>query len=237
MFRHMMFAHEERGFRHGGGRGWGRGCGAGQEFMRGDRREGGFGSERFGFGRENEGHGREEHGRGRGGFGPWGRGHQGFGGGFGGGRERLFEGGDLKLVILNLLAEQPSYGYQLIKRLEERMAGGYTPSAGVIYPTLTMLEEEGLTTGETADGKKVFTVTDAGKAYLQEHAARLAEINARLEHQGGAFERGRSPEIMRAFLNLRSAIQARAVRGRLTPEQVKQIAEAIDKAAAAVDAL
>ena len=87
------------------------------------------------------------------------------------------------------------------------------------------------------DGKKVFTVTDAGKAYLQEHVGRLAEINARLEHQGGAFERGRSPEIMRAFVNLRSAIQARAVRGKLTPDQVKQIAEAIDKAAAAVDAL
>lgn len=225
----MMFAHRERGFGHGGSRDAGRGFGEG--FQREGFRDSAFGPERFGCGRE--GRGREGHGPGRGGFGPWGRGAR----GFGGGRERLFEGGDLKLVILNLLAEQPSYGYQLIKRLEERMAGGYTPSAGVIYPTLTMLEEEGLTTGETVDGKKVFTVTDAGKAYLQEHGARLAEIDARLDHQGGAFERGRSPEIMRAFLNLRSAIQARAVRGKLTPEQVKQIAAEMDKAAAAIDAL
>lgn len=236
MFRNMMFAHEERGFRHGSGRAWGQACSTGEEFTRGGSPEGSFGPERFGFEAERGGHDRGERGReghGRGGFGPWGRGgRHGFGG-----RERLFEGGDLKLVILSLLSDQPSYGYQLIKRLEERMAGGYTPSAGVIYPTLTLLEEEGLTTGETADGKKVFTVTEAGRAYLQENAARLAEIHARLEHQGGAFQRGRSPEIMRAFLNLRSAIQARAVRGNLTPEQVEQIAAAIDKAAAAVDAL
>src|SRR5450631_3772106 len=70
--------------------------------------------------------------------------HRGFERGWGGGRERMFDAGDIKLVILKLLSEQPSYGYQLIKTMEERLSGGYTPSAGVIYPTLTLLEEEGL---------------------------------------------------------------------------------------------
>ena len=64
----------------------------------------------------------------------------------------MFDAGDMKLVILKLLSEQPSYGYQLIKTMEERLAGGYTPSAGVIYPTLTMLEEEGL--AASADGEQ-----------------------------------------------------------------------------------
>ncbi len=96
--------------------------------------------------------------------GPEGRGRHGFGGlgrgrwerGFGGGR--LFDAGDLKIVILKLLSEEPSYGYQLMKKMEERLAGGYTPSAGVIYPTLTLLEEEGLASVSTsADNKKVYT--------------------------------------------------------------------------------
>ncbi len=227
MFRHMMFAQEERGALHSGWRAFGRRCGSGEEFTRRSGPTGGF---EKGFG---PGCGREGRGRMRGFGPPWERGDR----GFGGGRERLFEGGDLRLVILNLLAEQPSYGYQIIKRLEERMAGGYTPSAGVIYPTLTMLEEEGLTVGEVVDGKKVFTVTDSGKAYLQENAARLKEIHARLEQTGAGFQRGRAPEIMQAFLNLRSAVKARVVRDKLTREQLKQIAAEIEKAAAAIDAL
>ena len=86
------------------------------------------------------------HGRGIGGPGFEGPGRRGFGRGFGEGRGRLFDSGDVKLVVLKLLSGQPSYGYQLIKTMEERLAGGYSPSAGVIYPNFTMLEEEGLAT-------------------------------------------------------------------------------------------
>lgn len=193
------------------------------------------------FAREERGFGRGEHGpmghgcRGRmGGFG----GHRGHGEReFGGGRERMFEGGDLRLVILNLLAEKPSYGYEIIKRMEEQLSGGYAPSPGVVYPTLTMLEEEGFTEGATENGKKVFRVTEAGQAYLLENGRRLKEIHERLEHAGGAFQRGRSPQIMRAFLNLRSAVKAKATRGKLSAEQISKIAEAIDAAAKSIDAL
>src|SRR6202046_4643414 len=92
---------------------------------------------------------RDSYGRAEHGWDPEARFERGFGGRrgenrHGRGRERLFEAGDLKLVILKLLSEQPSYGYQLIKTMEERLAGGYSPSAGVIYSTLTMLEEDGL---------------------------------------------------------------------------------------------
>jgi DNA-binding PadR family transcriptional regulator len=172
--------------------------------------------------------------------------HSGFGGGrrgrfergFGG-RERLFDAGDLKLVILKLLAEEPSYGYQLMKKMEQRLSGGYTPSPGVIYPTLTLLEEEGLASVWTsADNKKVYTVTDAGLEYLKTNQERVDELFSRLDEAGKGFERGRSPEIMKAFMNLRAAVVARVSRGEsATAEQIGKIAEAINAAAKAIDAL
>jgi len=161
--------------------------------------------------------------------GPW----RGFGG-----RERLFDAGDIRLVILKLLAEQPSYGYQLIKTMEERLAGGYTPSAGVIYPTLTLLEEEGLASASVSESnKKVYSVTPEGLAFLEQHKQRVDELFARLEEAGDEFRRGRSPEIMKAFMNLRGAVAARVGRRNPSPEQIRRIAEAIDAAAKSIDEL
>ncbi len=119
--------------------------------------------------------------------------------------------------------------------MEEKLSGGYAPSPGVIYPTLTMLEEEGLTSGSTEGGKKVFTVTDAGHAMLAEHKARLDAINSRVEQAGKVFGRGRSPEIMQAFMSLRGAVKAKATRGGLTKEQIAAIAAAIESAAKTID--
>jgi len=94
-------------------------------------------------------------GRGRFGREMWGPG--------GGGRTRR---GDIKFLILAVLAEGPRHGYDIIAALEEKSNGRYRPSAGSVYPTLTMLEEGGFITGEQADGKRVFTITDAGRALL-----------------------------------------------------------------------
>jgi DNA-binding PadR family transcriptional regulator len=172
------------------------------------------------------------------GFGK-GFGHRGFGRGFGGGgRERLFDGGDIKLVILKLLSEQPSYGYQLMKTMEDRLAGGYTPSPGVIYPTLTMLEEEGLISATASEGsRKVYSVTAQGLEFLEANKERLGELFARLEEAGEEFRRGRSPEMMKAFMNLRGAIGARLVRGNATPEQIQKLAEIVNRAAKEIDEL
>jgi DNA-binding PadR family transcriptional regulator len=172
---------------------------------------------------------------------PFARFEHGFGGGRHehrhGGRERLFDAGDLKLVILKLLSEQPSYGYQLIKTMEERLAGGYTPSAGVIYPTLTMLEEEGLATATLENGKKVYSVTPEGLKYLEENKRRVEALFERLEEAGKGFRRGRSPELMKAFQNLRGAVVARVSRESVTAEQIRKISEAINAAAKAIDEL
>jgi len=164
--------------------------------------------------------------------GPWQR-------GFGGGRERFLDPGDLQLLILQLLSEKPSYGYELIKSIEERLSGGYSPSPGVVYPTLTLLEERGFAqvVEPSEGGRKTYAITDAGRKELTDNAARLREITERMEHTGHAFRRGRSPQIMRAFRNLGEAVRLRMFRGDLTPEQIAKIAEAIDKAAQAIDSV
>jgi DNA-binding PadR family transcriptional regulator len=165
-----------------------------------------------------------------GGFGPgrFGHGH--------GGRERLFDGGELKLVILKLLSEQPSYGYQLMKTMEERLSGGYSPSAGVIYPTLTMLEEEGLAEAAVSENnKKVYSLTDEGRKYLEANKERVGEVFERMEAVGERFERRRSPELMKAFGNLRHAVMGRMWGRNLSPELVKKIAEAVNAAAKAIE--
>lgn len=161
----------------------------------------------------------------------------GFERGFGQGRGRLFDAGDVKLVILKLLSEQPSYGYQLIKTMEERLAGGYTPSAGVIYPTLTMLEEEGLAAASSDEKKKIYSVTSEGTEFLETNKRQIKELFERIEETGRGFKRGRSPEIMKAVMNLRSAIAARVSRESVKPELIKQIAETINAAAKAIDGL
>jgi DNA-binding PadR family transcriptional regulator len=190
------------------------------------------GREQRGFGdQEAGGPGMGWGGRGRGGFGAR------FGRGFGEGRARLFDAGDVKLVILKLLAEQPSYGYQLIKTMEQRLAGGYTPSAGVIYPTLTLLEEEGLAASTTENNKQVYSLTEEGNAHLEASKARVAELFERLEETGRGYERGRSPELMKAFMNLRGAVFARVSRESIKPEQIEKITEAINAAARAIDEL
>jgi DNA-binding PadR family transcriptional regulator len=166
----------------------------------------------------------------------FGRGFGGFGPGFGGDRERMFDSGELRLVILALVAEKPSYGYEIIKAIEERLSGGYAPSPGVVYPTLTLLEEEGYATVSSAEGsKKLYTVTEQGQEYLKTNQATVKAIFGRMEQAGKAFGRGRSPQIMRAMMNLGFALKMRAGQGNLSPEQTRKIAEAIDAAARVID--
>ena len=174
------------------------------------------------------GHGQWRHG--------WG-GRGGFGGGFGRNRERMFDNGEIKLVILKLLSEQPSYGYQLMKSMEERMAGGYTPSAGVIYPTLTMLEEEGLIAAEPDSARKTYSVTPEGQQFLEENKKQVDELFERLEEAGKNYERWRSPEIMGAVKNLFGAVVAKVSRDTVTREQIVKIAEAINTAAKTIDGI
>lgn len=83
-------------------------------------------------------------------------------------RERSFQRGHLKYVILDLVKDKPRYGYEIIRALEELSYGFYTPSAGTVYPTLQMLEEMGYVCSDKRDGKKIYTVTEEGRNFLDE---------------------------------------------------------------------
>jgi DNA-binding PadR family transcriptional regulator len=170
---------------------------------------------------------------GRSGFGGhWG----GFERGFGGGRERFFDSGNLRLVILQHIAEKPSYGSEIIKAIEEQMGGAYSPSPGVVYPTLTLLEEEGLAEVSSTEGnRKLYAATEQGREYLKANKVNLKAIFGRIEEAGKAFGRGRSPQVMRAMMNLKFALKMRLSRGGLNAEQVGKIADAIDAAARVID--
>jgi DNA-binding PadR family transcriptional regulator len=107
----------------------------------------------------------------RGGFGSFGHGMGGRGGGGRGFMRagRMLADGDLRLIALYLIAETPRHGYDIIKALEERSVGFYSPSPGVVYPTLTFLEEAGYAVSETQGTKKVFSITETGQTYLDEN--------------------------------------------------------------------
>lgn len=149
---------------------------------------------------------------------------------------RFFAHGDLRLVILHLIAEKPRHGYEIIKAIEEHVGGAYSPSPGVIYPTLTLLEELGHVTVTAGDGaKKLHTITSDGQAYLAAHRPTVDALLARMDEANRTQGGGPAPQILRAMENLRLALRMRLARGPLTEEQVNAVAAAIDAAATGVE--
>jgi DNA-binding PadR family transcriptional regulator len=164
----------------------------------------------------------------------FGRGRHGHGGRSGLGR--FFAHGDLRLVILSLIAEKPRHGYEIIKAIEDQVGGAYSPSPGVIYPTLTHLEELGHVTVTAGDGaKKLHTITAEGEAYLGAHRPMVDALLARMQEASRVHGGGPAPQIMRAMENLRLALRMRLSRGPLSEEQVNAVAAAIDAAATGVE--
>ncbi len=155
----------------------------------------------------------------------------------GGGRRssRVFDHGELRYVVLALIAEKPRHGYEIIKAIEDRLAGTYSPSPGVIYPTLTMLDELGHATVAESDGKKLYAITGDGAAYLAANRATLDAALARMDGIRAAHGDGPPPGIIRATENLKLALRLRQSRGPLTEEQARAIAAALDAAALAIE--
>lgn len=170
-----------------------------------------------------------------------GRGGEGGRGGAGGrsgrsGLRRFFAHGDLRLVILHLIAEKPRHGYEIIKAIEERVAGAYSPSPGVIYPSLTLLEELGYVTVRPAveGGKKLHEITAQGQALLEANRPVLDALLVRMDDAGR--EQGSpAPRIFRAMENLKRVLRLRLARGPLSEEQADAVAAALDAAAAGVE--
>jgi DNA-binding PadR family transcriptional regulator len=149
---------------------------------------------------------------------------------------RPFDYGELRLVILGMIAEQPRHGYELIKAIEERMGGSYTPSPGVIYPTLAMLEEMGHASVVTHEaGRKQYTITLEGTAYLTAHREAVDAVFARLDQRAAGEPAGVPPQIVRGMENLKLALRLRLARGVKNAAEAETIASALDGAARAVE--
>nr|WP_184168356.1 PadR family transcriptional regulator [Sphingomonas kyeonggiensis] len=169
-------------------------------------------------------------------FGFGGRG--GFGHGERGGRRRMFDGTELRLILLKLIEEQPRHGYDLIREIEERTGGAYAPSPGVVYPTLTMLDDMGLIEESKSEGaKKQFAITEAGTTHLAERAEEVEALFERLTQLAGMRARADGGPIRRAMGNLRTVLQERLAGESVDPDMLHNVAEILDEAARKIERL
>ena len=181
------------------------------------------------------------HGMHRGGHGFGGRG---FGGRHGhdddgrGRRQRMFDSGELRLVLLKLIADEPRHGYVLIRRIEELTGGAYAPSPGVIYPTLTLLDDMGLIEAQQSEGaKKLFAITDAGTAELEANKESAERLIARLADIGEERQRTDSASVRRAMGNLKAVLMNRLGERDLDEATLHDIVALIDEAAQKIERL
>lgn len=198
-------------------------------------------------------HGRHEHGVarlamlkaarfGEGWSGPFGDWAEDDAGGFGsrrgrGGRGRMFGSGELRLVLLKLIADEPRHGYQLIKAIEELTQGAYAPSPGVVYPTLSLLADEGAVTESEGDGsRKAFAIAEQGRGELAEKAAEVERILARLAEHGAGRRRGPPPQVARALGNLMMVLR-QTKHEEPSAERQNAIVDILDEAAKRIERL
>jgi DNA-binding PadR family transcriptional regulator len=172
-------------------------------------------------------------------FGHHRRGFGGRGGrGEGGGRRRMFDAGELRLVLLKLIEETPRHGYDLIREIEDRTGGAYAPSPGVIYPTLTLLADMGLIEEAKSEGaKKLFAITHAGTVHLTEKTIDVEAAMAKLAQMGAQSERTDGAPIRRAMGNLREVLQNRLSRDDVTVETLHEVTALLDEAAQRIERL
>jgi DNA-binding PadR family transcriptional regulator len=152
------------------------------------------------------------------------------------GRGRAFEYGKLRFVVLQLIGEKPSHGYEIIKAIEDKTDGAYAPSPGVVYPTLTLLEDLGyIAAGANDDNRRLYKITATGRKYLSENKAVVDEVTARLAATASARSQLDAPQIIRAMQNLKTALRLKVGDSELGAAQIQAIAAALDAAAANIE--
>ncbi len=158
------------------------------------------------------------------------------GGGGRRGRGRMFESGELRLVLLKLIADQPRHGYELIKAIEEMTGGDYAPSPGIVYPTLTMLEDMGLIAErKSKDSKKIFEATEDGRTHLAEQSDEVEALMERLEETGHRRSRSHRPEMGRAIGNLMTALKNRVATEGWNEALLHEVIDILDDAARKIE--
>ncbi len=153
------------------------------------------------------------------------------------GRRQWFESGDMKYVILKILAEKPMHGYEVMKALEEQTQGCYKPSPGTVYPTLQWLEDEGLVKSEEKDGKKVYAITEDGRAFLDENKSTVEDIFDRVEEMMDHFMGEPMPEVNRMVGKIVAQAYRTSWRLRADDEKRKRVAEILERTLGELESL
>ena len=148
--------------------------------------------------------------------------------------QRMFNSGALRLVVLGLIAEEPRHGYDIIRGLKARFQGSYSPSPGSIYPILQMLAEAGLVSSSLHGPRRLFTITDAGRAWLAEQRAELDAINAQLDEAAAPIGETAIGEAIRDF---RRALFAKMRKGALNAEQAGRLRGVLERARREIEEL
>ena len=143
---------------------------------------------------------------------------------------KIFERGDLKFVILRLISKRPMHGYEVMKALEEESKGYYRPSPGSVYPTLQMLEDEGYVTVEEQEGKKIYTITDEGAAYLGANEDIVDDVFDRVEHFTDRFFGGDMRTLSKSFSKLAQLTFDQAFQWGAGPEDLARMNEILERA-------
>jgi len=151
---------------------------------------------------------------------------------------RVFDASELQLVLLKLLSEQPRHGYDLIRAIEELTGGAYSPSPGVVYPTLTLLSEMGHIREDQSEGsRKTYAVTPDGQAFLDARKTEVAALMARLAEMASERARFDNAPVRRAMMNLRAVLMHRLGEETLKPETLHAVTAIIDDAAQRIERL
>jgi DNA-binding PadR family transcriptional regulator len=152
-------------------------------------------------------------------------------------RQRRFEKGDLKYVILGLIAEKPRHGYEIIRALEERFGGLYTPSPGAVYPTLQLLEDLGYVTAQQQDGKRVYAITEDGGRFLADREDVVEDIRSRVGAWFDPSFRGEVHATMHELRDLARLLGRGARARRLDADRLRRVREVLTRARAELTAI
>lgn len=150
-------------------------------------------------------------------------------------RWRIFDRGDLKYMILELLRERPMHGYEVMRALEETSGGAYTASPGSVYPTLQSLEDEGFVNSEEKDGRKVYTITEEGREFLNSNQDRVEQILHRIRDFAKHFSGAPMTDVTRSFMRLAQASFEQSIRRVGDEDSMDRLREILEKAAREIE--
>jgi len=145
-------------------------------------------------------------------------------------RQQMFESGEMKYVILRLVKEKPRHGYEVIKALEEKFGGWYSPSAGTVYPTLQLLEDQGYVRVVEEEGKKVYHITPEGEAFLEEHRDVLDDIIDRVRDVVRDLAGGTMADLNEAFARMARMAYKQAWNTGSDDERTQKVVEILRRA-------